>query len=392
MAYWKMGVAAFIPNNGFRWGTRCGAQLTAAITTGTSLSYDNATVDGDSSPYSNGLIKLIRVGDKVLIGPSTAVGYEGASEYVIVTSVTSSTINFSAQTNFQYANNDYISAIGSNLAGGWLSDTSSPVSVLGGITRHSQHALTTLDGVGTRYSQQLVSSESSLRYIRVELNRDDFLSNIPFRIGCYYQYYASPADSGQIEARLNANSSSFIDETITSSNVVTWTEYNSAAETAPASVGDLFYLHLGVDGVSSGTGYGNFTGVYAEHGAGTTGESSGAYTFPEYCDLNSRKFKFIRGASNYRTINNSVKTNNFTGLSDGGKKTLVSASFSDVPSTFRDNLEVLMDWQLRGKYLVLHHDIPNAPPNIQGIMTIRDTSLKNWSSDLCSFAISFEEA
>ena len=77
MAYWKMGVAAFIPNNGFRWGSRVGAQLTAAITTGTSLSYDNATVDGSAVTYSNGLVKLVRPGDKILLGPSTATGYEG---------------------------------------------------------------------------------------------------------------------------------------------------------------------------------------------------------------------------------------------------------------------------------------------------------------------------
>ena len=108
--------------------------------------------------------------------------------------------------------------------------------------------------------------------------------------------------------------------------------------------------------------------------------------------LEKSKFKWFRGSSFYRTVNQALKVNDFTGLKDGAKKAIISASFTDVSNSFRDSLEIFMDWQLRGKYLVLHHDIPSAPPNIQGIMTIKDTSLKNWSSGLCSFSLSFEEA
>lgn len=391
MGYWKMGVAAFIPNNGFRWGSRVGGLLTAAITTGTSLSYDNSIVDDETPTPTDGLVKFVRPGDKILIGPSTATGYKGASEYVHITSVTSTTMAFLSQTSFQYANNDPITGMGTNTAGGWMPDNDLN-QVMGGITNHSQHSLTTLDGVGSRFSQQFSSNEADPRHLTCDLNLDDFLSNFPYRAGCYYQYYASPADDGSCQMQVRAGGSTFISETITSTNITTWTEYNSAAAYTPESHNDEWLIRPRVSDVASGTGYLNVTGIYLEHAAGTSYESSGAYTFSEYCDLNSRKYKMIRGSSFYRTANQSLKVNDFTGLKDGAKKTIISASFTDVSYTFRDNLEILLDWQLRGKYLVLHHDIPGAPPNIQGIMTIRDTSLKNWSSSLCSFSFSFEEA
>jgi len=391
MAYWKLGVAVFIPNNGFRWGNRVGGLLTAAITTGTSLSYDNATVNGETPTPSDGLVKFVRSGDKILLGPSTATGYEGANEYVTITSVTSTTMSFRTQTTFQYADNDPITGIGTNTAGSWMPDDDTN-QVMGGITRHSLHSLTTLDGVGTRYSQQFSNNETTTHHLTYNLNKDDFLPNIPFRTGCYYQYYGSPADSGQCQIQVRASGSAFITETITSTNVITWTEYNSAVAKTPSSHNDDWLIRPGITSVTSGTGYLNITAIYLEHAAGTSGESSGAYTFPEYCDSNSRKFKWLRGSSFYRTVNQTLKTNDFTGLKDGAKKAMISASFSDVSNTFRDYLEVLLDWQLRGKYLILHHDIPSAPPNIQGKLSIKDTSLKSWNSGLCSFSLDFEEA
>jgi len=391
MAYWKMGVAAFIPNNGFRWGNRVGGLLTAGITTGTSLSYGNSTVDGETPTPSDGLVKFVRPGDRILLGPSTATGYEGANEYVQITSVTSSTMAFVSQTHFQYANNDPITGIGTNTGGGWTGDNDSN-QTMGGITDHSQHSLTTLDGVGTRYSQQFSTINAGTNYLTYNLNLDDYLSNIPYRAGCYYQYYASPVDSGNCQMIVRAGGSNFISETISSVNVTTWTAYNSAAAIAPVSHNNEWKIRPAAGNLSSGTGYLNVTGVYLEHAASTSGESAAAYTFDEYADLNSRKFKWLRGSSFYRTANRTLKTNDHTGLKDGAKKCIISASFTDVSNTFRDNMEILMDWQLRGKYLVLHHDIPSAPPNIQGIMSVRDTSLKNWSSSLCSFTLSFEEA
>lgn len=391
MAYWKLGVAAFISNSGFRWGSRVGGLLTAGITTGTALYYDTATVDGDTPTPSDGLVKFVRPGDKILIGPSTAVGYEGANEYVIISSVTPSAMAFQSQTSFQYANNDPITGIGTNTAGGWMPDNDTS-QVMGGITRHSQHTLTTLHGVGTRYSQQFSNDESSTHHLTYNLNLDDFLQNIPYRAGYYYQYYASPTDDGACQMQVRASGGAFISEYVSSVNVTTWTEYNSAAATSPVSHNDEWLIRVGVRDLSSGTGYLNVTSVYLEHAASTSGEAAAAYTFPEYADLNSRKFKWMKGSSYYRSVNNSLKINDFTGLKDGAKKCIISVSFTDVSNTFRDNLEVFLDWQLRGKYLVLHHDIPSATPNIQGIMSIKDTSLKNWSSGLCSFTLSFEEA
>lgn len=391
MSYWKMGVAAFIPNNGFRWGSRVGGLLTAAITTGTSLSYDNSIVDDETPTPTDGLVKFVRPGDKILIGPSTATGYKGASEYVHITSVTLTTMGFLSQTSFQYVENDPITGIGTNTAGGWMPDNDTN-QVMGGITNHSQHSLTTLDGVGSRFSQQFSNNEATTHYLTYNLNLDDYLPNIPYRAGYYYQYYASPADDGHCQMHVRAGSTTYINEVVSSVNVTSWTEYNSAAELSPYSHNDVWVINPSITALSSGTGYLNVTGIYLEHAAGTSYQSSGAYTFNEYCDLNSRKYKMIRGSSFYRTANQSLKINDFTGLKDGAKKTIISASFTDVSNSFRDNLEILLDWQLRGKYLVLHHDIPGAPPNIQGIMTIKDTSLKNWSSSLCSFSFSFEEA
>ena len=93
-----------------------------------------------------------------------------------------------------------------------------------------------------------------------------------------------------------------------------------------------------------------------------------------------------------RLKNSRLILNDSTGGGDKNKKYVVSAAFKDSPKAIRENLEILIDWQDRGWYLMLHHDIPEVPPNLQGLLTIKDTGLTNWDSDRCSFNLSFEEA
>ena len=391
MAYWKMGVAAFMPNNSFKFGNRIGAVTTSAITTGTSFTYTTETINGETGTDSQNLIKFLKAGDKILLGPSTATNYKGASEYVKVTSVTGSTIAFAVQTTFQYASGDPVTRIGTNCARDWLPENSVNVD-LGGIFDHSQRSLSTTDGNFDRFSFQFKNETSGTRYIYSDLNLDDFLSNTYFRVGCYYQYFAVPTDDGSCNIQLRSNSSNFINSVITSANVSTaWTEHNSSSALSTVSHGNEFQVRLVITN-SAGYGILNVDNIYVEHAASTDGDGAAVYTFVEYQDLNSRSFSTMRGTSYKRLHNYSIKPSDATGDEDASKKYTISGKYTDVPRSLRDNLDIFMSWQNRGKKLILHHDIPKVPPNVQGYLTIRDTKLTSWDSGLCSFSMTFEEA
>ena len=391
MAYWKMGVAAFMPNNSFKFGNRIGAVTASAITTGTSFTYSTETINGETGTDSLHLTKFLRPGDKVLLGPSTATNYEGASEYVKVTSASSSTIAFAAQTTFQYASGDPVTGIGTNCARDWLPSNSTDI-VMGGLFDHTQRSLSTTDGNFDRFSLQFKNLKTGTRYIYSDLNLDDFLSDSYFRIGCYYQYLGVPTDDGSCNIQLRSNSSNFIDSVITSVNVSTaWTEHNSSSALSTVSHNNEFQVRLVI---TSSAGYGilNVDNIYVEHAASTDGDGAAVYTFVEYPDLNSRSFSTLRGTSYKRLHNYSIKPSDATGDEDASKKYIISAKYTDVPRSLRDNLDVFMSWQNRGKKLVLHHDIQKVPPNVQGYLSIRDTRLTSWDSGLCSFSMTFEEA
>ena len=390
MAYWKMGVAAFIPNNSFKWGTK----VYALINNGSGIAVGASVIayDGDygaANSHSDGLVKFLRAGDRVLLGPSTNATYAGATENKIVASVSSTTITLSSVTTAAYADNDPITAIGTNCPGGWdpAADTNM---TMGGITSHNLWTLSDSQGKFDRFSAQFRNNGAGESHaLKCTLNELWFLAGVYYRMGCYYQFDENTIAT--LYAHANANSTNFINETIASADTSAWTEYNSAAAIAPSVIGSSFYAELGITD-TTGQAIANIDCVYLEHASGTDDSLLGVYTFDDYPDYGSRKYSTMRGTSMTRLSSYRLTMNDSTGGGDKNKKYIISASFKDSPTALRTNLETLIDWQDRGWYLVLHHDIPSVPPNLQGFLTIKDTGLTNWDSNKCSFNLSFEEA
>jgi len=390
MALWKMGVAAFIPNNSFKYGKRIYAliNMTGDWTSGTTITYneDSGTADG----LSDGLIKYLRATDRILVGPSTLSGYEGATQTFVVSSVSSTTIGVSSTQVVKFANNDPITGIGSNFPGGWEADDDADL-IMGGITNHDIQTLTTTEGNMDRFSVQFRNNDTvNERGIKFILNEGDYLADVYYRTGLHYQF--NEVSSAELKIVVNSNSVDFIDDTIATADAQTaWTEYNSAAALSESLLGDEWYVKVLIN-ADVGYGIANIDNIYVEHAAETDDATSAVYTFDDYPALGSRKFTMIRGSTFSRLKNSRLIRSDSTGGGDKNKKYVVSCSFANVTRTLRENLETLIDWQDRGKYLVLHHDMPSVPPNLQGVITIKDTNMAHWDAGKCSFNFMFEEA
>jgi len=112
----QMGVAAPLGNTKFRWGKELQGTLDADIsTTGTvSFSIDpRAAVPGWDQTF--------RIGDQLLLGPSSHSDNAGSKEYVEIVTITNGNVTIpSPGTVNKYLSGDSIGGVGSNLAENWL--------------------------------------------------------------------------------------------------------------------------------------------------------------------------------------------------------------------------------------------------------------------------------
>ena len=297
MTYWKMGVAVPILNNSFRYGPRIYAELGevfpagggAAFPVGTSsFRYDNDT--GSDIGHSDGLIKYLRARDRIRIGPSTSSGYEGAYEEFKLTSVTSTDLVVSSPSTVAFERNDLIVGVGSKSAAGWNMTLSTDLS-MGGITSHSHRELTDMEGYYDKFSLQFRSDSSTSVYYYFPI--EEYIKNIYYRMGFYYQFYES--STATISAVAGTSAGAFLQETVATSSVSSWTAFNSAAAQAPNSYPTTFYVEV-TGGIVSGYSIINIDDVYLEHATHTDDESSGVYTFDSYPALGSRSYKIIKKA------------------------------------------------------------------------------------------------
>ena len=367
-----MGVGLPIYNNSFKWGTQIYAELYHSAQQAPGQQYNfpaGSTVfeyDADSGyadGHSDRLVKFLRPGDRIRIGPSTAEGYEGAYEEFLVTAVTSTAIGVSASSVVAFMDNDNIIGIGSNCPGGWEPDTNINLE-MGGINAHTLRTLNDGQGYLNRYSVQFMGDADEYG-IWWNFPITEYIRNIYYRMGCYYEF--AETGSAQLLAYTKTNLGNIISGTITTSNVTTWTAYNSSPAQGPNSEVTSFSTGFTVDVITTGNGKANIDHAYLEHAMHTDDENSGVYTFDDYPDLGSRSYRILEGNRSLRLANQRLIKSGISG--DSTKRYLVTAAFKDVTTDLRDNLEILLDWQDNGKYLVLHHDIPLVPPNLYGVPT-----------------------
>lgn len=399
MSYWKMGVGIPMTNNSFGFGTRVYAKsdppmvLTPGGATGYhtplgSSSFFYKEDYGTDLGYGNGLIRFLRPGDRIRIGPSSWSGYEGSFEDFVLTGISSDILSCNAGTNIIFGLDDPIIGVGTNCPGGWIPFAQGTLN-MGGITSHDIVNLSTSPGYIDRHSIQISGSGAGDNGVQWNFSLDDYEPSTYYRLGYWYQM-TTTSGNGYLASNLTANSTLFVNNN-TTVDASTWTELNgTVGSLSPSTAGSAFYSRLYITGTAGGgTVTANIDHFYAEHASQTDDEASGVYTFDDYPQLGSRRFRIL-GPSKYFRLANKRLVRNAVG-SDIHKRYFISASFKDVTTTLRDNLEVFVDWQDLGKPLILHHDIPSVPPNLYGIMTIKDVSMGHWSGGVCSFSIEFEE-
>lgn len=393
MSLWKMGVAAPIYNNSFKYGTKVYALLdapegfTPSGATGPIYNVGRTSFDyqddfGTDEGQSDGLIKYVKAGDRIRVGPSSRPEYAGAYEEFLVLSITSDNISLGSTSNIEFAN-DPIIALGTNCPGGWVPDDTNIT--MGGMVNHVLRTLTDYPGSGDRYSMQFENS-SGTHGLFYTLDPEEYISGVYYRMGCYYQF--TYQNTASMTARAETSVGVIINHTMLTNAATTWTEYNSNPVLTNHSNPTSFKAGFNIV-ATLGSGTANIDNVYLEHAKYTTDETSGVYTFDDYPALGSRAFRRIEQSKNARLLNRRMVRAGVGG--DTAVRYIISASFKDVDNSLLENLEIFTDWQDRGMLSVLHHDIPSVPPNLQGILTIKNTNVAHWSSGRCSFSIDFEE-
>ena len=393
MGLWKMGVGIDVPNTTFRFGRRIYGLLSSNLISGNSLDYDGDS--GAADGRSDGLLSYLNIGDKVLIGPSTYADYEGLTQTVTITAISSSTIGFADDTlSVFFSDNDPITAMGSRCPDGWYPDTGSNVDIY---RLFDSEAISNLDlrGYKDRYRLQFkVTDTPTLGVYSNDISSDYFIASTVHRIGMYYQYIPSVTDDGLLICNVASSTTDpwgASNITINSSSQAAWASFNNTV-TSPSSLGTWWKVFIGIDDLTQDlTAGANIDDFFLEHAKDTDDEASGVYTFDDYPVYGSRKYEYIGVSKVMRLANftSILKKNMSSG--DRLKKLVISASFKDASSDLRDNLNILSEYQDRGFPLVLHHDIPQISDNIYGYLTIKDTSLTHWSSGYCSFNLRFEE-
>lgn len=387
MSYWKMGVGVPITNNSFGFGTRVYAKLSLSNFQGNSSFFYKEDY-GTALGLDDGLVKFLRPGDRIRVGPSSQPGYEGSFEDFVLVGISPDIIACNAAANVNFMADDPIIGVGTNCPGGWIPYEGGTLN-MGGITNHTLVQLTTSPGYLNRHSVQFSGSGLSRNGFRWNFDLDDYVPSTYYRMGYWYQMVTA-SGLGYLCCEL-IGGGSLVNTNNTTTDASTWTEIKGkVGNKTPSTAGSGFYTWLCITNTGGGgTVTANVDHFYIEHATQTDDETSGVYTFNDYPQLGSRQFRIL-GPSKYFRLANKRLARNTVG-SDIHKRYFVSASFKDVTTSLRDNLEVLVDWQDLGKPLVLHHDIPSVPPNLYGIMTIKDVSMGHWSGGVCSFSIEFEE-
>jgi len=392
MGLWEMGVVVPIKNHLMRRGSEASCRFNGSYDP--SVDGTTLTVDGGTPEAHN---KIFAAGDKIVLGPSSATGHVNRRETVEVSSTTSTTIVITDAASYNYDDNDYITGTGSLLAGGWdlycatsgAEPDPSRVAVSSSETwgEFSEYAqrITYVSGAGT-------DSETCFQ----DTDLDTVLNSTKYRLTFWYKVGGSSPTCSIAWAIYDDDGSAVSGGDFsggqyeTSLSSTSWTKFQ-VAKTTPSSGCSYFRIDFRLKNGCTVGDWLQYTGVFIEHASGTDDATNGYYTVDSYPDLGSVRVNEYETSKFIRLGDATGKVYDTTGLGGLQKKHIVMAEFSNVDTTFYENLLKLKYWQKEGYLLSLHHDIDGIPPVLVGTISLTGFRKSMWNISKSSFVFSFQE-
>ena len=358
----KLGVAIYIKNHSFKWGYEYSDTLSADASSGsTSITVSN----------SSGLLKALKAGDRILIGPNS--NYMQETKVIASIDTSTSTIYFYSGLENDYESGDYIRGVGSALAGAWTPNANATPQTISPSSR----------GYDDGYAQVIsLGNDTYPGNLRQYLDDDEIPPSSTLRLGFYYKLLG-----GNIWARVYDGSSSII--SIDVSPQSDWTSISSTGSSGTGPSGSYVeFAH------HSGTPVLTLDCVWLCHAVGTDGENQGYWEFTEYPDLGSVQWKTRSYFATQVLFDGTMRRYSKTGTGDKVRKYVFECAFSNVSSSFWDNLVKFQEWCDKGRYLVFFPEIADLPPVLVGVMNILESDYKShrmWDTNRKTFRFTFEE-
>ncbi len=382
MGLWSLGIGIPVKNRSFKSGTYTEDQLGSAYSSGLTMA-----VNSDNR-------NLFQADDYIVVGPSNNASHIGRTEPVKITGVGSNYINIANALTYDYAASDYITGVGNRIAAGWIVDNTynAGIRLLGFDTDGKNHnSAQIFRGIGTPVE---VGTDIAFR-LRQTIDANIFLPSTVYRVGFYYKFILNALDPKLICVVYDGISDFVAGVTVTTTNVPTYTLFTKVATSnstagSPSGVIDvIIYITAGLVEEYDSTVY--VDQIFLEHATGTDDAANGVYTFTEYPEFGSIQWGRMDTFKKSQLRNLASKVYNVSGVHGKNYLHKIKAQFDNVSSAFYDNLLVLLNYQLDGSFLVLHHDILGLPPTSYGLMTLSGYRNNMFDRSKISFTFTFEE-
>lgn len=365
---WRIGIGVKIPNHSFRFPTLWSSTLSANYTSGIRIYITDTGPDFD---------KILKIGDRITVGPSSHSGDEGSVETREITAIDSATppiyVDVDSALTYDYDSEDSVFAVAHALAGGWTvayPDNSSPL----GIDNE--------DGKDDDWSQKVTLSNPG--DIRCNLGYVALLASTPYRFGVWYK-----GDVGGSPDVWVGDLDGVWRWKLTISTQASWTEaYNVTTSAASGSSNTSCGVNCG-----AGESVVNFFTDcwYLQHAKGSSGQANGYYEFSEIPDAGIRILR-EEGKIKRRLPSGALRQYDLSGFGERSVRMGIRATFSNVSQTFWDQLQIFQKWQDRGNLLNLFPFMDDLPPFLQGMMEIKEWGKSHWDLGRRTFDLVFWEA
>ena len=376
MSYWQLGIACPIKNNSFKFGAYKSAQLSGAYTSG-------LTID-----VNDDLRNDFTAGEYIVVGQSTntTTTNVGKSESAKLATVGTAHVTITSSLTYDYLSTDAISGLGRRSPSGWTVDNYTKNCTALGINHDGKNDRSAFKWSKTYLAGDLYGD------VKQTITAGNILSNTVYRFGMYCKFnITGGTPTLDTTVKEDSDSSFMTGTTAKNTDVSTYTLYSRVGTTSSSLDGaglvDV-YITAGT-AACSGTAW--IDQVFLEHATGTDDSSAGFYTFTEYPEQNSVTWARVTPLA--KVIMRNFERKIYDASGSGGKQYLYSirCKFDNVSSTFHNNLKELENSMLEGSLLVFHHDIPNIPPVLTGVMGLSGEKWNMWDKTKVSFDFNFEE-
>ncbi len=382
MELWSLGVGIPVKNRSFKSGTYTEDQLGSVYSSGLTLA-----VNSDNR-------NLFQADDYIVVGPSNNASHIGRTEPVKISEVGSNYINLASALTYDYVASDYITGIGNRIAAGWVlpNPYSDGVRCLGFDTDGKNHNSAQIFRLIATPAEENEIEHYRFRQI---IPANEFIISTVYRVGFYYKFILNSLNP-VLYCVVADSAGDFVNRAlVTNTNVPTYTLFTKVA-TSSSYVASRTYgvidIIISIEGIIEqydGTAY--IDQVFLEHATGTDDVANGVYTFTDYPEFGSIQWGRMNTFKKSKLRNLASKVYNVSGVSGKNYLHKIKAQFDNVSSAFYDNLLVLLNYQLDGGFLVLHHDILGLPPTSYGLMTLSGYRNNMFDRSKVSFTFTFEE-